>query len=173
MILSKKKIIKELKKGKINLSPFNNEALNPTSYTFSLGFEINEVISNTLDVKKRTKLKSIRIPHSGLKLYPGKLYLANTYEEIGSNHYVITLIGVKEIEKLGLFVHITADMGHLGTNHCWTLEIKVIQPLIIYPGMEIGRIIFWKPQGSLDMKYDGRYAKYNKPHESEIYKEFN
>jgi dCTP deaminase len=96
------------------------------------------------------------IPPEGFLLRPGRIYLGSTLEIIGSDTYVPSLIGRSSLGRLGLFLQITADLGHLGTKHCWTLELKTVQPLIIYAGMRIGQVSFWKPEG-LELLQGARY----------------
>jgi dCTP deaminase len=104
-------------------------------------------------------------------LQPKKLYLGSTVEEIGSDHFVTQLIGRSSVGRLGLFLQITASLGHVGSKHCWTLELKVVQPLRIYPNMKIGQVSFWKMDGVDMIDYNGKYQKYSLPHISEFYKE--
>jgi dCTP deaminase len=101
----------------------------------------------TIDTRRQPVAKRIEIPETGYVLQPGRLYLGHTYERIGSTHFVPSLIGRSSLGRLGLFLQITADLGHLGTYHKWTLEMTVVQPLRIYPKMRIGQVSFWEPQG--------------------------
>ena len=173
MNLTGLQIIREQKKGKIAVSPFNEHDVNPNSYNYHLSSELyvlNRQI--VLDPLKKTRTKKIPFTSGkGYVLQPGHVYLASTAESIGSEEYVISLIGRSSLGRLGLFLQITADLGQLGTNHAWTLELTVVQPLKIYPGMKIGQITFWKRAGKNDLKYKGGYALYSKPHISDFYKE--
>ena len=81
------------------------------------------------------------------------------------------LIGRSSVGRLGLFLQITAPLGHIGTCHNWTLELKVVQPLIVYPKMKIGQVSFWYVTGDNKTNYEGKYWKYSGPHISEIYNE--
>ncbi len=172
MILTGAEIAKKVKIGKILIDPFDEKQINPNSYNYRIGTDIFEVVSDPIDSHVKVKVKKRKIPKKGLVLLPKKLYLANTLEKIGSDDYVISLIGRSSIGRFGLFLQITSDLGHLGTNHCWTLELRAVQPLRIYPGMKIGQVSFWTTLGDKLLKYNGKYAKYSLPHHSEIYKEF-
>lgn len=172
MILTGIEITKEVNRGKIEIKPFDENLINPNSYNYRVGNDIYEVISSPIDSHKKVKVKKHKIPKNGFVLLPKKLYLANTLEQIGSDDYVISLIGRSSIGRLGLFLQITSDLGHLGTSHCWTLELRAVQLLKIYPGMRIGQVSFWVPLGDKLLKYNGKYAKYSLPHWSEIYQEF-
>jgi dCTP deaminase len=58
-----------------------------------------------------------------------------------------------------LSVHATAGFGDIGFRGYWTLELSVIQPLLVYPGAEVCQIIYHIPEtGGLPMpEYAGRY----------------
>lgn len=136
-----------------------------------MDYEILE-LDELIDAKEVSSPKLIRISDDGFVLQPNKLYLANTFEIIGSDKYVTQLIGRSSMGRLGLFLQITAPLGHVGTSHKWTLELKVVQPLKIYPLMKIGQVTFWKISGKKQMTYEnGDYKQFNKAQVSKIYKE--
>lgn len=168
MILSGQAIIDAVKGNHIVISPFNAEQINPNSYNYRIDNKIKYYDYNTNTFIERL------IPQEGMKLMPQRLYLANTYELIGSREYVTSLIGRSSVGRLGLFLQISADLGNLGDAHKWTLELTCVQPIIIYPYMIIGQVSFWVPEGNIKL-YDGEYNKYNIPQESiakDAYKEF-
>lgn len=171
MILTGSEIRKQVKQRRIHIFPFTEELINPNSYNYRLGSTLLEVTDNIIDPKKKVRYKEIKLGEDGYILMPNKLYLGSTVEEIGSDYYVTSLIGRSSIGRLGLFLQITADLGHLGAKHCWTLELKVVQPLKVYPFMKIGQVSFWKPEGSNQIKYEGKYNKYSEPHYSQIFEE--
>lgn len=171
MILTGTEIKKQVHKGRIHIKPFMEELINPNSYNYRLGETLCEVISKPIDSLKKANVLEHKIGKNGYLLRPGKLYLGHTVEKIGSDFYVTSLIGRSSIGRLGLFMQITADLGHLGAKHCWTLEMEVVQPLRVYPLMRIGQVSFWMPTGDDKTKYNGKYANYSKPHWSEIYSE--
>ncbi len=116
-------------------------------------------------------MKKIIIDEKGYVLQPNKLYLAATLEKIGSDKYVTHLIGRSSLGRLGLFLQITAPLGHAGCYHNWTLELKVVEPLRIYPNMVIGQVTFWHVYGDRYYTYrDGKYNKHKKAHVSMFYK---
>jgi dCTP deaminase len=158
MILSGQAIMEEVFSEGIKIDPFNIEQLNPNSYNYRIGDKI-KYYDHTQD-----SFVEILIPQEGIILTPQKLYLANTYEIIGSEKYVTSLIGRSSVGRLGLFVQISADLGNLGSPHKWTLELTCVQRLIIYPYMKIGQVSFWVPTGNVSL-YMGEYNKYNIPQE--------
>lgn len=59
--------------------------------------------------------------------------------------------------RLGLYIHVTAGFGDVGFKGYWTLEITCVQPMIIYPNVEICQI-FYHAIGLLPSKeYEGKY----------------
>ncbi len=169
MILSGLKIKEEVSVGNITINPFNDSLLNPNSYNYRLGRILLEIEDDIIDPKKKTKFKKIKIPKEGYVLKPNKLYLGSTVEVIGSSKYVTQLIGRSSVGRLGLFLQVTAPLGHVGCSHSWTLELKVVEPLRVYPNMKVGQVTFWCIDGEYE-KYNGNYTKYTKPHISEFYK---
>jgi dCTP deaminase len=171
MILSGLKIKEEVKKGNIDIEPFNEDLLNPNSYNYRLGNELLEVIDDVIDPIKKTKYRRIKLTNEGYVLKPHRLYLGSTVEKIGSSKYVPQLIGRSSLGRLGLFLQVTAPLGHIGCNHSWTLELKAVQPLKIYPNMRIGQVTFWVLDGEKTYTYEtGKYNHYTKPHISMYYK---
>jgi dCTP deaminase len=81
--------------------------------------------------------------------------LCTTSETIGSNRYAMTMSGTSSVGRLGVYVNVTADLGHVGSIGKWTLELTVIQPVRLYPGMLIGQVAFWMTNPA--RLYDGRY----------------
>ncbi len=171
MILTNLEIIKQYRHRNISIEPFNEELINPNSYNYRLDYEILE-FDCPLDAKVMSKPKKIILSEDGYVLQPNKLYLASTYEKIGSRKFLTQLIGRSSVGRLGLFLQITAPIGHIGTNHKWTLELKVVQPLKVYPLMKIGQVTFWKTKGSKKINYkNGEYKNYQSAQISKFYKE--
>jgi len=175
MILTGKKITEEVKSGNIKIYPFDSCMVNPNSYNYRISDHLLEFDFDIIDPAKESKPKQIKLTDSGYVLYPNRLYLAATYESIGSDKYVTSLIGRSSIGRLGLFLQITADLGHQGNNHCWTLELKVVQPFRIYPWMKIGQVSFWEVYESDSCttlyKDVGHYNSYSRPEPSNFHSE--
>ena len=172
MILTNLEIVKQVKKHNISINPFDISLLNPNSYNYRLDYELLEFDCSIIDAKKKCNPKRIIMTEDGYVLQPNKLYLASTNEEIGSRKFVTQLIGRSSVGRLGLFLQITAPIGHIGTNHKWTLELKVVEPLKVYPLMKIGQVTFWKIKGSKKINYNtGEYKNYQSAQVSKFYKE--
>ncbi|MDR1561257.1 MAG: hypothetical protein LBS23_02785 [Holosporaceae bacterium] len=173
MILTRDEILNNVKSGKIHISPFDKLMLNPNSCDYRIDYKLLELADLPIDPKKQSSYREINFTDDGCVLSPNKTYLANTYEEIGSDVFVPSLIGKTSLGRLGLFLQITADLGNLGAKHKWTLELKTVQSVKIYPMMRIGQVTFWKTAGKKDIKYTGKYDKFSIAKSSEIYKEFS
>lgn len=172
MILTASQILIDWKVGNIKISPFDENQLNPNSYNYRLGEVLYRINDDILDSKEKSNAKKIIVPPDGYCLQPGHLYLGSTYEKIGSDKYAMQLIGRSSVARLGLFLQVSAPLGHIGTYHNWTLELKVVQPLIVYPKMKIGQVSFWKVEGENDTPYLSKYWQYSEAHISEFYDEF-
>jgi dCTP deaminase len=210
-ILSGRSILEAIKKGDIEISPFDAEdpaclaRVNPASYDLTLGREV-AVYTDTTDANfsptayyeefdgvNLSKLvtgvpgwlvKSLHDPKAGFSmirrpcldaavenevarytmedtgfvLMPGIGYLMHTQERICTNKYVPILDGKSSIGRLFCFVHVTAGYGDPGFDGQYTLEVAVLQPLIVYPGMRFCQIRFHTLLGEVDSyKEKGNY----------------
>lgn len=162
MILSGPEIARRVQLGEIIIDPFVEAQLNPNSYNYRLGEQIARVdpAVSLGDYDREPVLR--KIPPEGILLQPRHLYLATTDEAIGSNWFVTSLMGRSSVGRLGLFVQLTADLGHLGDAHRWTLELTCVQPVRIYAGMLLGQVSFWRPEGD-PVIYSGPYTRYSVP----------
>lgn len=98
-----------------------------------------------------------RFPFS---LRPGFLYLGRTVERIRAEGFVPVIDGRSSAGRLGLFVHVTAGRGDDGFNGTFTLEIVVVEPLLVYPWPhELSRLIqvSFIPVVGERSPYKGRY----------------
>ena len=171
MILSGKEIEKKIGK-EIFIDPYNSNQLNPNSYNLTLHNELLTYSSPNLDMKKNHETETILIPQDGLLLKPGKLYLGRTKEHTKTNNLVPMLEGRSSIGRLGMFVHITAGFGDVGFEGFWTLEIFVVQPLKIYPNVEICQIYFHKIEGDFENYKSDKYQANKEIQPSYLYKDF-
>jgi dCTP deaminase len=89
-------------------------------------------------------------------LQPGKVYLGHTSEVMGSESFVPIIKGKSSTARLGLFVHMTADLIDIGSINQWTLQLHPVMPVRVYPKMRIGQVTFWVPVGEITL-YSGKY----------------
>ena len=154
MILTGQEILRRFTKD-ILITPFDPKKLNPNSYNLTLFPEL-KIYTNQIIDPKNLKTIPIEIPKHGLVLQPNILYLGSTNEYTETYNLVPKIDGRSSIGRLGISVHVTAGFGDIGFKGKWTLEIFVIQPVIIYPDMEICQISYYIPYGDIT-NYDGRY----------------
>ena len=133
---------------------------------------LNNVIEcGVLDPKVKQEVLEVVIGPDGYVLYPDKIYLGHTMEVMGSDHYVPMVKGRSSTARLGLFIHVTADIIDIGSHNQWTLQLHAVHPLRVYPGMLIGQVTFWTVFGEIEL-YNGKYQGSMGPCESRIYQDF-
>lgn len=171
MILSGKEIEKKIG-SEIFIEPYDRGRLNPNSYNLSLHNELMVYDDDVLDMKKPNRTRTITIPEEGLVLEPGRLYLGRTVEYTRTLNYAPMLEGRSSIGRLGLFVHITAGFGDVGFSGYWTLEIFCVQPIRIYPNVEICQIYYHEIDGEYEEYKSGKYQNNKGIQASMLYKDF-
>ncbi|MCL2702237.1 MAG: dCTP deaminase [Defluviitaleaceae bacterium] len=164
--------IKEKMGKEIIITPFDERFLNPNSYNLRLHNELMVYDADVLDMKKENKASTIIIPEDGLLIYPGKLYLGRTHEYTETNAYVPMLEGRSSIGRLGLYIHVTAGFGDIGFKGYWTLEIHCVQPIRIYPFVEICQVYYHKIEGAYKPYISGKYQDNKGIQPSLLYKDF-
>jgi len=172
MILSGKEIESQLNNG-IEITPFSKDQLNPNSYNLRLHNELMTYDSHELDMKLPNPTSKLIIPEEGLLLEPQKLYLGRTIEKTFTDKYVPMLEGRSSIGRLGLFIHVTAGFGDVGFNGFWTLEIFCVQPIRIYPNVEICQIFYHSIEGDYELYKSGKYQNNQGIQPSLLYKDFD
>jgi dCTP deaminase len=147
MILTGSEIVAQRRVGRIRIDPFYPEQISPNSYDFRLGDALEMYRSDVLDFKRENPKIEIAIPHDGLVLETDKIYLGCTEELIGSDHFAAIVHARSSVARLGLFVHVTADLIDIGTYDRWILQLHAVQPVRIFRGMRIGQVTFWSVTG--------------------------
>lgn len=173
MILSGKEIKNRMAKGDIIIRPFDEKQLNPNSYNLKLHNELIVYDEPVLDMAKDNAYHKIKIPKEGLVLEPGKLYLGRTVEFTETQNLVPMLEGRSSIGRLGIYIHVTAGFGDVGFAGCWTLEIQCVQPVRIYPFVDICQIYYHTIEGEYEgYSSKGKYQGATGIQTSQIWKEF-
>lgn len=169
MILSGREIINNIENGKIEIVPFCQTKVNQNSYDVSLGKNLLVYTEDYVDTAKKNEYKEIIIPKEGYILEKNKFYVGHIVEYIGSDYFVPLLHCKLTIAKLGLFIHITANLIDIG-NHCnFSLQIYPTENVKVYPGMNIAQISFWNVYGDIRL-YKGKYKNVIGPASSQSYK---
>lgn len=163
VVLAKDQILKEIKKGNIKITPFNEKNIGPASIDLTLDgkfrlFKNKKKIQldDKIDYKKHSEL----IKADKLVLKPGDFVLGITKEKIKlSENLCAWLGGRSRYARFGLLVHITAAFIQPGIDNKQVLEIKNISPndLVIKAGTKICQFIIERTEGKA--KYEGKFKK--------------
>ena len=187
MFLTRRRIVEEVENGSINIEPFNPKNVGPNSVDVKL---CNKLLvydysqEGCLDFKKENHTRELIIPEEGLILQPGTLYIGATQETATSHKFIPIFEGRSSVGRLGIYTHITAGFGDVGWGYThdengelqchfptWTLEIHVVHPVRVYPGVRIGQVYFVEPSGEVEF-YTGKYSMQKDPQPSRSWKDF-
>lgn len=156
----------------IVIDPFNPEDLNPNSYNLTLHDELLVYEEVVLDAASPNRYARLRIPAEGLTLHPRQLYLGRTVERTACERFVPVVQGRSSLARLGLFICPGGSLGTVGYRGTWTLEMFVIQPVKIYPGMRVCQIYFHELVGEVGSYDGGKYQDSFDIQPSQMYREF-
>ena len=171
MILSGKEIKSRIG-DEIFIDPYDEKRINPNSYNLALHNELLVYKDSILDMKKSNRVEKIIIPSNGLVLEPNRLYLGRTVEHTETKNLVPMLEGRSSIGRLGLFVHVTAGFGDVGFRGFWTLEIFCVQPIKIYPNVEICQVYYHTIEGDYEDYSSEKYQNNRGIQSSRLFKDF-
>ncbi len=171
MILTGNKINEEVKSKKIDIAPFDKNKITTNSYDLELGETIVKYQTDFIDPREETPYKEIKLPHNGLVLNQGEFVLGHSKERIGSDFYVPLIHGKSGIARMGLFVHVTADLIDIGSHGVTTFQLYATLPVRLFAGMSIAQVSFWVPHGDIVL-YKGKYQNSTGPQPSMTYKDF-
>jgi len=161
-ILSGNAIREAVAEGTIRITPFRTDQINPASYDLRLGKGVRvyteplpgrEIV---LDAKTDNPSRYFEMGAEGMILKPGTGYLLHTEEVVGTSSLVPVLDGKSSLGRLFLNVHFTAGYGDAGFLGQYTMEVSVLYPLRVYPGMRFAQIRFHTIAGE-QMLYQGNY----------------
>lgn len=174
MVLSDRSIREEIEAGRISISPFRDEDVQPASVDLHLDRQLlvfRHSNAPLIDLRKEipdlTEMVAIKRDEPFI-LHPGEFVLGNTVEQIRlANDIVARLEGKSSLGRIGLLIHSTAGFVDPGFEGTLTLELSNVSrlPLTLYRGMPIGQISFQylstpaqKPYGSesLRSRYQGQ-----------------
>jgi dCTP deaminase len=147
MILTGTEIVAQRAAGRIRIEPFNESQIGPNSYDFRLGGTLEMYESEALDFRKDNPRTTITIPDDGLVLRTDRIYLGCTEELIGSDHFAGIVHARSSVARMGLFVHVTADLIDIGSFDRSILQLHAVQPVRVFRGMRIGQVTFWSVMG--------------------------
>jgi dCTP deaminase len=186
MILSDQTIREEIAAGRIEVDPFDESCVQPSSIDLHVDrtFRVFHnhrypLIDVKQDMPDLTDL--VEVPgDEPFILHPGEFVLGSTLERVRlPGDLVARLEGKSSLGRLGLLIHSTAGYVDPGWDGYLTLELSNVAnlPITIYPGMKIGQISFFRlstpailPYGSkaAGSKYQGQRG----PTASRFFEEF-
>lgn len=116
-----------------------------------------------LDVRKDNPSIEIKMSEEGIVLLPNRLYLYACNERIGVKKDICgTVMGKSSLGRLGLDIHVCAGFVDTGFEGSLVLEMRVVEPLRIYPNMKICQVKFERVEGEIlepyDIKPGSKYA---------------
>ena len=174
MVLSDRTIRRLLGDGRIEIEPFDESLVQPSSVDvrvdrFFRVFHNNRYPFIDVRVEQEDLTEPVEVDdRTPFVLHPGEFVLGSTLERIRlPDDLVARLEGKSSLGRLGLLIHSTAGFIDPGWDGHVTLELSNVAnlPITIYYGMKIGQISFVQmtepaesPYGSdvLGSKYQGQ-----------------
>jgi dCTP deaminase len=162
MLLSDRDIAAEIKAGRVQVEPFDQKMIQPSSVDVRLDrffrvFENHryEVIDPSIEQPDLTREVAVA-PDDFFILHPGEFVLASTYEVITLPEDIAgRLEGKSSLGRLGLLTHSTAGFIDPGFSGHITLELSNVAnlPVKLYPGMKIGQLCLIKLSSAAEHPY--------------------
>lgn len=165
MIVTGREIDEQVRTGRITLDPFVERQINPNSYDLSLDRRLLVYRDDVVDPREDNAVDELVIPDEGLVLRAGHLYLGASREVVGSRYYAPQLHAKSGIARLGLFVHVTANLIDIGSVGNLTLQLHPVLDVRVHVGILIAQVSFWVPHGEIVL-YDGKYQGSDGPQPS-------
>jgi dCTP deaminase len=165
MILSDASIRIALEKGRIEIDPLGDDAVQPSSVDLRVDrfFRVFRNYSEPhIDPKRPQEqlTELIEIEYgAAFVLHPGEFVLGSTLERVRlPDDLVARLEGKSSLGRLGLLIHSTAGFVDAGWDGYLTLELSNVAnlPIAIYPGMKIGQISFLEMTTAAEHPYGSR-----------------
>ena len=172
MLLSSDEIHRRLRTNEIQIDPFEPDRLNPNGYNLSLHDQLLVYEEIVLDAATPNRYRRLEIPKEGLTLHPNLLYLGRTIEYTETRGLVPVIQGRSSLGRLGLFINPGGSMGDVGYCGTWTLEMHCVQPVRIYPGMQICQIYYQELCGGGKVYCSDKYQHSRDIQPSLMYREF-
>ena len=187
MLLSDRDIKAEISAGRVQLEPYDEEMIQPSSIDVRLDrwfrvFENHKYphIDPSIEQEDLTRLLETEGDEPFI-LHPGEFVLGSTFEVVTLPDDVAgRLEGKSSLGRLGLLTHSTAGFIDPGFSGHVTLELSNVAtlPITLYPGMKIGQLCLFRlsspaeyPYGS--EKYGSRYQGQRGPTPSRSYANFH
>lgn len=184
-ILTGPQILKMMEEGHIQIDPFDPAHVGPNSVDLHLGDDLFVygrsddlhglraevgIPSNPRPLDPKLLPPLVHVPKMSdgrWLLSPGHLYLGSTKEWTKTDNFVPVIDGRSSLGRLGVFAHITAGRGDDGFKGRWTVEIAVVEPVLLEPGGRYFQITYHSIVGPRK-PYRGRYQGDDRPMGSKI-----
>ena len=187
MLLSDRDILAEIDAERVQLDPLDRDMIQPSSIDVRLDrffrvFDNHKYphIDPAADQSDLTRAVEVASDETFV-LHPGEFVLGSTYELVTlPDDVAARLEGKSSLGRLGLLTHSTAGFIDPGFSGHVTLELANVAtlPIVLYPGMKIGQLCFFRltspadnPYGSA--KYGSRYQGQRGPTPSRAYQNFH
>jgi len=144
--------------------------INPNSYDFRLGKKLLRYTEPVLDPRRDNATEIFEIPEDGFVIEKGRFYLGHSDEVVGSSEYAPIIRAKSSTARLGLFIHLTADLIDIGSINQVNLQLYAAHSIRVFAGMLIGQVTFWKSRGVITL-YRGKYQGARGPVSSRSYME--
>jgi dCTP deaminase len=155
-ILTGAEIVRRRDLGELTIAPFVPEHISSNSYDLTLGPTLLRYTGDVLDPYRQNPTEELRIPPEGVVLSADRVYLGASVERIGSDQLTPIVKARSGTARLGLYVHMTADLIDIGSLGHTTFQLHAVQPVRVYAGMVLAQVTFWEPVGQIVL-YDGKY----------------
>lgn len=149
MIITGNEIAEQVRRGRIRISDFSPDKLSPNSYDLTLGPVVRRHLPGVLDPLCDNTTEALEIPDAGLEMEADEFLLGESAERIATDHFVPILHARSGIARIGLFVHVTADLLQVGFDGHPVLQLLATLPVRLVRSMPIAQVSFWRPEGRI------------------------
>ena len=162
-VLTREEILKEIKRGTIEIEPFEEDQVGPGSIDLHLGkeFRVFKKLRNACVVEDSISVEALTEhleAEESFTLMPGETVLGITHERIKLPADICGwLEGRSRFARMGLVIHMTEGFVQPGINNRQVLEIGNLAPfpLVLKPGVRICQIILDRTEGKAS--YQGKF----------------
>jgi dCTP deaminase len=186
MVLSDRTIARLLKEGRIEIDPYDDSLLQPSSVDVRVDRFFRVFHNNRypyIDVRQEQEDLTELVEVDGdtpIVLHPGEFVLGQTLEWVElPDDLVARLEGKSSLGRLGLLIHSTAGYVDPGWKGNLTLELSNVAnlPIALYHGMKIGQISFFRMSSAVERPYGSpelgsKYQGQSEPTASAFHRDF-
>jgi dCTP deaminase len=162
VLLSDRDLLMEIKNGQLQLDPFDQDLVQPSSIDVRLDrlFRVfnNHLYTHIDPALQQDELTSLVDVAEGepFVLHPGEFVLASTLEVVTLGDQLAgRLEGKSSLGRLGLLTHSTAGFIDPGFSGHVTLELSNVAnlPITLWPGMKIGQLCLFRLSSPAEHPY--------------------